>query len=481
MKKDRLPEEYLKEMRDLLGPEYDAYLDSLEERPCSGLRVNTRKTSPEQIAAHFGLTEQVPWTDNGFYITEESRFTKHPYYLAGLYYIQEPSAMISAASLGTLPGERVLDLCAAPGGKTTQIGADLQGRGILIANDLSASRAKALLKNIELMGIPNTYVTAEDSGRLKQEFPLWFDRILIDAPCSGEGMFRKRPSVLQGWLEHGRDFYCPVQAKLLDDAAEMLRPGGTLLYSTCTFNRHENEDQIRAFLSRHPEFSLDPGAPKAGCSDSAILPGTRRIFPQRSRGEGHFAARMRKAGGEECVALRDSFSDRTASGGTGSEQAMSFRGVPAEAGAVRRSGSRKNASGDFSGLETFFEKCSWKPDPARTILQGENVLLLPEELAGKSIPLRCLRTGLLLGQLKNGRFRPSQALAMALTKESWSDPVDLPSDSDAVRRYLKGETIEAPDSGSGYRLFCTDGFPLGFVKQDRGRLKNMMLPAWRMQ
>ena len=463
MKKDRLPEEYLNEMRDLLGPEYSSYLSSLEERPCSGLRVNTLKAAPEQIAGHFGLTERVPWNDCGFYISGESRFTKHPYYSAGLYYIQEPSAMISAASLGTCPGERILDLCAAPGGKTTQIGAELKGSGILIANDLSASRAKALLKNIELMGIRNACVTAEDSGRLRQEFPLWFDRILVDAPCSGEGMFRKHPAVLTGWIEHGRDFYCPVQEKLLDDAAEMLRPGGTLLYSTCTFNRHEDEDQILAFLSRHPDFSLDPGTLKEGCSDSALLPGTCRIFPQRTRGEGHFAARLKKAGGET---LRKSRQEHARG---------AFSGSRAETRA------RERSRGSLSGLAEFLEKCSWKLDMDRILLQGENVLHLPGEIAGRGLPLRFLRTGLLLGQLKNGRFRPSQALAMSLRKEDWMDPVDLPSDSDAVQRYLRGETIEAPDPGSGYRLFCTDGWPLGFVKQDRGRLKNMMLPAWRMQ
>ncbi len=204
--------------------------------------------------------------------------------------------MSSAALLGTKPGERILDLCAAPGGKSTQIADDLQGEGFLLSNDLSVSRARALLKNIELMGIGNCCISCEDSGRLKNEYPLFFDRILVDAPCSGEGMFRKHPAVIKAWLEHGKDFYCPVQSKLLDDAADMLRPGGTLLYSTCTYNRNENENQIAAFLDRHPDFSVDPIPATHGLTGSAFLPGTVRLFPHKARAEGHFVARLKKSG-----------------------------------------------------------------------------------------------------------------------------------------------------------------------------------------
>ena len=260
MKKDRLPEEYLNEMRDLLGPEYSSYLSSLEERPCSGLRVNTLKAAPEQIAGHFGLTERVPWNDCGFYISGESRFTKHPYYSAGLYYIQEPSAMISAASLGTCPGERILDLCAAPGGKTTQIGAELKGSGILIANDLSASRAKALLKNIELMGIRNACVTAEDSGRLRQEFPLWFDRILVDAPCSGLGTLRRHQEIRWRVTPEHIDELAETGLALLKSAANHVEIGGQIVYATCTVTYAENNGVVKAFLESEEgsSFKLAP-------------------------------------------------------------------------------------------------------------------------------------------------------------------------------------------------------------------------------
>lgn len=449
MLKDRLPAAFLEEMQELLGEDYPDYLRSIEEVPLSGLRVNTLKASPEDVAARFGLEERVPWTPNGFYLSADQGYTRDPWYFAGLYYMQEPSAMSSAALLGTLPGERVLDMCAAPGGKTTQIGADLKGEGLLVANDLSASRAKALLKNIELMGIGNALVTVEDSDRLVREFPLYFDRILVDAPCSGEGMFRKHPAVIRAWLEHGKDFYCEVQQKLLCDAAEMLKPGGTLLYSTCTYNRHEDEDQIAAFLAAHPDFSLDPVPEIPGFTDSVLLPGCVRLFPHKAKAEGHFVARMKKN---------------------------------ADAGPVREpaAGRKKKAEGYPGDLGDFLKKTSFRPDPSRIVTDNDYVSLLPEI---PSLPrLRYLRTGLLLGQMKNGRFRPSQALAMFLRKDQWQDPVDLPHESPDVVRYLKGETIEADrDNAKGFRLVCVDGYPLGFVKQDRSRLKNMYLPGWRMQ
>lgn len=455
MLKTKLPPLFLRDMQELLGEEYDAYVSSLDERPMSGLRVNTLKTEPALVTEHFGSMKQVPWTENGFYISEDGGFTRHPYYYAGLYYIQEPSAMSSAALLGTQPGEKILDLCAAPGGKTTQIGADLRGEGVLVSNDLSASRAKALLKNIELMGIGNACVSCEESGKLAAEFPLYFDRILVDAPCSGEGMFRKHPAVIRAWIEHGKDFYCPVQKKLLEDAAVMLKPGGTLLYSTCTYNRSEDEDQILRFLETHPDFELDPIPLRPGFTASWLLPGCVRLFPHHAMAEGHFVARLKKRETDGIVGATQHIFQKT-----------------------ERPHTKKN--GIHGDLEEFFLKSTFHPDMARISVQGEYVLLLPEGDAVRT-GLRYLRTGLLLGQLKNGRFRPSQALAMFLHGAQWADPVNLPADSPEVYRYLKGETIDAPDAGKGFRLFCTDGFPLGFVKQDRTRLKNMYLPGWRMQ
>jgi len=446
-----LPVSFLNDMRDLLGSGYNDYLDSLKEQPCSGLRVNTLKTTPEYILSKFGPLERIPWTDNGFYIRRESDFTKTPYYFAGLFYIQEPSAMTPAAILGTKPGEKILDLCAAPGGKATQIGSDLKGKGVLYSNDISASRARALLKNTELSGIGNSILICEESGRLKTLFPAYFDRILIDAPCSGEGMFRKHPAVLNAYLEHGRDFYCPVQKKLLDDASVMLKPGGTLVYSTCTYNRREDEEQIRLFLSSHPDFAPDPIPLREGFTDSAEIPGCIRLFPHTAKGEGHFAAKMKKRG----------------------QDSVFSSGIPIP-NFIRKD--NKICKDAESFLKTI--KRTW--DTNRFSESDGYISYLPENEEIHS-GLRYLRTGLLIGQVKNNRFKPSQALAMNLEKEECTNPVLFDADDPRVIRYLKGETIEAPDSvpGKGYRLLCADSFPLGFIKTDGGRMKNMLLPGWR--
>lgn len=455
MQINRLPRPFLEEMRTLLGEvEYEAFLASMDEVPLSGLRVNRLKVSTEKLSETFSALQPVPWTKNGFYCEPGGEYTSHPYYYAGLYYIQEPSAMSSAALLGAKPGERILDLCAAPGGKSTQIADDLQGKGFLLSNDLSASRARALLKNIELMGIGNCCISCEDSGRLKNEYPLFFDRILVDAPCSGEGMFRKHPAVIKAWVEHGRDFYCTVQSRLLDDAVDMLRPGGTLLYSTCTYNRNENENQIAAFLERHPDFAVDPIPAGHGLTASVFLPGTVRLFPHKARAEGHFVARLKKSGAAPPISVQ-------ASAFPGKKETQLLRQLQPV-------------------LEEFFSACAWSPDVSRLKLQGDYILQLPDAAVLRA-PLRYLRTGLLLGQISHGRFKPSQALAMYLRADDWANSVSYPADDPAVRRYLHGETLEATDSGSGFRLFCVDGYPLGFVKQDQQRYKNLYLPGWRMQ
>lgn len=234
----KLPENYLAAMKELLGEEYEAYLASFEEPKSLGLRVNTRKISVEDFLklTPFHLTP-VPWTENGFYYEEGEAVTRHPHYYAGLYYIQEPSAMIPASRLPIEPGDRVLDLCAAPGGKATELGARLMGTGVLLANDISNSRAKGLLKNLELFGIGNMFVTSETPEKLCRFYEGCFDKILIDAPCSGEGMFRRDPSMVKSWEEHGPAYYAQLQREILESAVRLLAPGGKLLYSTCTFQR----------------------------------------------------------------------------------------------------------------------------------------------------------------------------------------------------------------------------------------------------
>lgn len=255
-----IPEAFAARMKSLLSEEeYRAFIASYMEPRRQGLRVNRLKLSPDTLLARVDWPlSPVPWTEDGFYYPENLRPAKHPYYHAGLYYIQEPSAMSPASVLDVHPGERVLDLCAAPGGKTTQLAASLQGEGILVTNDNNPNRVKALVKNVELYGIRNAVVTNETPDKLAVVFPEYFDKILVDAPCSGEGMFRKEPDMMKSWSETAIEACCGMQRSILMDAARMLRPGGRLLYSTCTFAPEENEQMIAEFLDRHPDFSVVP-------------------------------------------------------------------------------------------------------------------------------------------------------------------------------------------------------------------------------
>ena len=301
----QLPERFEEKMQCLLGSEFEEYIRCYEEPRYYGLRVNTRKISVEDFLkiAPFPLTP-IPWIENGFYYDgEQVAPAKHPYYFAGLYYLQEPSAMTPANRLPVSPGERVLDVCAAPGGKATELGAKLMGEGVLVANDISSSRAKGLLKNLEVFGIGNMLVLSEEPGKLENYFTGYFDKILIDAPCSGEGMFRKDRKMVKAWEEHDPSFFAKLQRSIITQAARMLKPGGMMLYSTCTFDPEENEGTIMHLLKEYPEFEIlemkgyegfAEGIPSAIDGGIPKLTKTVRIFPHRMRGEGHFLALLQK-------------------------------------------------------------------------------------------------------------------------------------------------------------------------------------------
>ena len=303
----QLPEAFLLKMQKLLGEEFGQYLESFKEEWKPGLRVNTLKLSPGELAELVPWNlEPVPWADNGFYYDgtldgEVLRPSKHPAYYAGLYYLQEPSAMTPAAMLPVVPGDRVLDLCAAPGGKSTELASKLKGRGMLVSNDISYSRARALLKNLELAGAANICVTSEAPEKLAGVWPEFFDKILVDAPCSGEGMFRRDEDMVKDWNEKGPEYYVPIQRQILSQAAAMLRPGGYMLYSTCTFSVEEDEGNVAYVLEEFPQMQLcclDLDKVPGACGGFG-LPGCMRLFPHRLKGEGHFLALMRKKGGDD--------------------------------------------------------------------------------------------------------------------------------------------------------------------------------------
>lgn len=454
MKEIKVSEEFLNRMRNLLGAEeFEAYVKSFEEERLYGLRVNTLKISTEEFLKITDLTlNPIPWIRNGFYYEGEERPAKNPHYFAGLYYLQEPSAMTPANLLPVMPGDKVLDLCAAPGGKSTELGAKLKGKGMLVSNDISNSRAKALLKNLELWGIENICVTSEEPAKLKEIFGQFFDKILIDAPCSGEGMFRKDADMVKSYEEHGPEYYAVIQKEIVAQAVDMLVPGGFLLYSTCTFSICEDEDIIRWVLAEHEDMELISLPLFDGASDGIGLSGCLRLFPHRIKGEGHFMALLRKKQSLD-------------SGEKKKDDTEKEKPLPGE-------------------LVDFLSLLSKPFDTRRIYIKDETVYYLPEGFPKQGKKLRYLRTGLLLGELKKGRFEPAQPLAMVLKPEEFGQTISWNKEDERVIRYLKGETIslkEEEGQRKGWCLICVDGFPLGFAKGSGSTLKNKYYPGWRWQ
>lgn len=378
--------------------------------------------------------------------------------------------MAPAAVLPVCPGDKVLDLCAAPGGKSTELGARLQGEGLLVSNDISNSRAKALLKNLELFGIPNICVTSETPEKLASVFGPYFDKILVDAPCSGEGMFRKDPDLIKSWLERGPEYYAPIQRQILKSAAAMLKPGGMLLYSTCTFAKLEDEDTIQWILKEEPDLELVPIEPWEGaCGGFDGMP-VIRLFPHKIEGEGHFLALLRKKdtqapdGGKFSGSIG---SDNRSGAASGKDSAQ-----------VRR----LEQESDFGQWEAMLTQAL---DHSRIMVRDGMVYYLPK-CFDRSWNLRYLRTGLLLGEWKKNRFEPSQAAAMALPMKEFSQTVSLSAEDDRTIRYLKGETVfPTPEESSGLKkgwvLIGVDDYPLGWAKYTGSNFKNKYYPGWRWQ
>lgn len=459
-----LPVEFCDEMKRILGDEYEAYLASMNEARRYGLRVNTAKISVEEFVriSPFPLTP-IPYVKNGFFYDGEAvQPAKHPYYFAGLYYLQDPSAMTPASRLPIEEGDVVLDLCAAPGGKATELAAKLHGTGLLVANDISAKRAKALLKNIELFGVENSFIVTEYPQKLQSSFLGFFDKILIDAPCSGEGMFRKDPTMVKAWEQNGPEFYATLQEDILKQALPMLKPGGMLLYSTCTFSPLEDEGTVEKILAMDDSLELlemegyegfAPGQPSLIGSERKEIARCVRIFPHRLEGEGHFLALFHK-----------------------SEDADGIVNCCEEV--------RHGLRGEEKQLwEEFATNLNRVFSDERFECKNGMLYYMPKALP-KMRGVRFLRSGLFVGEMKKKRFEPSQSLAMALRKEDYKNCLDLSSEDERVLRYLKGETLvlteEEANRPDGWQLVCVDGYPLGWGKKTRSNLKNKYHSGWRL-
>ncbi|MDO4293912.1 MAG: RsmF rRNA methyltransferase first C-terminal domain-containing protein [Eubacteriales bacterium] len=447
-----LPLQFTRRMSRMLGEEYPQFLAAYGTANVRSLRINPLKTGRREFLekAPF-LLSPVAWEENGFYYGAEDQPGKHPLHEAGVYYIQEASAMAPAAYLGAVPGERVLDLCAAPGGKSTQLGAAMKGEGLLVCNEINPSRAKILSENVERMGIGNALVTSEGPDRLAEYFPEYFDRILVDAPCSGEGMFRKHEEACSEWSPENVELCAGRQDMILDCAARMLAPGGRMVYSTCTFAPEEDEESVGRFLHRHSDFSVEeavlfPGMERGRdwngrfAEQEDALARTVRLWPHRLAGEGHYLAVLRRKKGPAPSAGRSLY---------GVEKGLSEKEC-----SLWTEFERENLTVPLSGIFLRF---------------GDQLYLAPEQLPALK-GLKVLRPGLHLGTVKKGRFEPSHALALYLAQGQAKRNAALP-DWEAAKGWIGGMTRPL-EGEKGWYLVTAAGYSLGWGKLAGGILKN---------
>ncbi|QKS46509.1 RsmF rRNA methyltransferase first C-terminal domain-containing protein [Paenibacillus cellulosilyticus] len=449
-------------MRELLGEkEADEFLTSFHAPRAYGLRLNPLKLSSsadqpaiQHLQQQFTL-RPIPWCETGYYYDEATRPGKHPYHAAGIYYIQEPSAMSAAQALDPQPGETILDLAAAPGGKTTQIAGRMQGEGLLITNEIHPARARILSENVERCGIRNAVVTCASPDVLTARFPLFFDRIMLDAPCSGEGMFRKDPDAIGEWSPDHVQMCADRQADILEHAAMMLKPGGRLVYSTCTFNRSENEDAMAAFIAAHPEFRLEI---------------SERLWPHQCEGEGHFVA----------VLTKDASMGYTTFVPIDQARSRDNRNAPQRSKGKTKPGNSSSLAVDMELFNAFAEEAlpGFKLGPGEPVRFGDALYWLPHDKEGRFNAsliegLKVVRPGLQLGELKTKRIEPAHALALAVRAEEAARIASFEADSPETAAYLRGEALtDMSGNLSGWTIVATDNFPLGWAKASGGQLKN---------
>lgn len=419
-----LPQKFLEDMKEILKDEYDDFIKSYEEPKTTGLRVNTLKISKEELLNLnlFNLT-QIPWANEGFYYDETvDRPGKNPLHEAGAYYLQEPSAMSVVPKVDVQEGDKVLDMCAAPGGKSTYILSKLNDTGLLVSNEINLIRIKALGENLERFGAKNCIITNTDSNNLRKVFTGYFDKVVIDAPCSGQGMFRKDEVAIKDW-SYAKVLECQsIQREIIRDGYKMLKNGGILVYSTCTFAKEENETIINEFIE---EF------------ENAKLIEMDRVWPHKVKGEGHFVAKIQKLEDEDCAT---------------------------------KELKTKRLDKEIKDYKDFEKKFLNVNIGNKFDLRGENLYLIPEE-SPDTKKLKVLRYGLHLGVLKKNRFEPSHALSHYLKLEDVKNVEEFKVDDNQILDYLRGNTINTGKS-RGWVLVSVEGVPIGWGKESNGVLKN---------
>lgn len=450
-----LPINFTQRMKEMLGEQFPGFLCAYENNPIySAVRINTLKDgAKEAVTEKFNLSENVEWCKNGYYVNKEQISGNHPYHIGGLIYFQEPSAMSAVEALEINEGDFVLDLCAAPGGKSTQAAAKLKGTGLIVCNEIVRKRANILSGNIERLGIKNAIVTNEEPQKLAQKFGLFFDKIIVDAPCSGEGMFRKEPQAIDEWsIEH--TLSCAQRQKnILDSAVEMLRPGGMIVYSTCTFAPCENEE-IAEYLIKEKGLEickinglemLDNGRTE-WTKENTDVSYSKRIFPQNNKGEGHFVALFKKPGesGERIINQKNK-----------KDKALE------EAIKLYRDFEKKNLNIKIDGDFKLF---------------GDMLYVLPFNTDIEK--LKVLRYGIQLGECRKNRIEPSHSLARALKMTDFKNYVNLDCDSEELKKYLMGDVIKSDKEG--FVAVCADNFTIGWGKASGGIIKNRLPKGLRI-
>lgn len=468
-----LPIEFQKKMKAFLGNEWDDFLYSYDNNRFQALRFNTLKVqSPEErmrILKVLGISsdKRVSWANEAYYFDENVRPGKHPYHEMGLYYIQEPSAMSAAALLAPKPGMRVLDLCAAPGGKSTQLATYLGDSGLLVSNEINTQRSRILSQNIERMGIKNAIVTNEDSFVLASHFPGFFNAIQVDAPCSGEGMFRKLPEAIEQWSMENVAICAARQKEILDNAAVMLKPGGVIVYSTCTFSKEENEDVIEYFLERHPDFTLEE---------------MERFWPHKVDGEGHFVAKLVRRGsvnelGADYDVCEDSCNKVEDTGLKADRKTKKNKNSKNRKNETKPALTKENMKLLTEFLdETISEDMAAWIKNSRLVMFGEQLYRLPDmEVDIKGLKVQ--RAGLHIGEFKKQRFEPSHSLALALKLSEAKNVVKLTWDDPQTTGFFNGQSVMLSDEQTaeckkGWALVCVDGYTAGWGKVNGTQVKN---------